>query len=570
MKQLSMETLREQVIGIDAPFETPFGQRLLLYGDFTASGRCLAFIESYLLQLQRHYANTHTEDDMSGRSMTQLMHRAMELLKGAVHAGPEGRVLAVGAGSTAAIDKLGQILGIMMPPATKKRILAGIRGRLGDANGSECEAAWSEARPVVFVGPYEHHSNEVTWRNGLAEVVEVDESDDGGIDLDSLETLLEDPRFEGRQKIGSFSAASNVTGRLSPVHDIARILHAHDAIACFDYAASAPYVSIDMNPGPDPDGADPSLDAIFLSPHKFLGGPGSSGLLIFRSNLYDPTLPPTVAGGGTVSYVGPQGEDFEPDIEVRESAGTPGVLQFLKAALAFEVKESIGVEQIEARDRAYLEKALSIWEKNERIRILGNPDPKLRLPIVSFLIEDPLGGQVHPRLLTVLLNDLFGIQSRAGCSCAGPYGHRLLGIGSAEADQFRGLVRQGLQGIKPGWCRIGFHYAFDDADADYIIDAVDFLGTHASEFLRLYDFDLRSGAWSHRTQPVPEERFSLEDAMQAGPTPNPALPIEIRRSLYQSWLDEARQLVDELPGRDPDSLPRLPGEAGDLQWFQVE
>src|SRR5690606_17700542 len=242
---------------------------------------------------------------------------------------------------------------------------------------------------VVFVGPYEHHSNEVTWREGLCEPVEVDLTPGGALDLAHLDHLLRDPRWEGRQKIGSFSAASNVTGLKSPVHDIARLLHRHGALALFDYAAAAPYVPIDMNPAGDPEGA---LDAVFLSPHKFLGGPGAAGVLVFHEKLYPKALPPSVGGGGTVDYVGPHGHDFTADIEAREKAGTPGLFQVLRAALALEVKRAVGLEAIQAREHTLLERALSRWAGDDRIEVLGPRAPEQRIGIVSFNLKDGRGG----------------------------------------------------------------------------------------------------------------------------------------------------------------------------------
>ncbi|MFV2008032.1 MAG: aminotransferase class V-fold PLP-dependent enzyme, partial [Longimicrobiales bacterium] len=330
-------------------------------------------------------------------------------------------------------------------------------------------------QPVVFVGPYEHHSNEVTWREGLATVCEVRLSDDGGVDLDHLAELLGRHADSDRLLIGSFSAASNVTGRITPVHQVARLLHRHGALACFDYAASAPYVEIDMNPEPGADGGDPSLDAIFISAHKFLGGPGSSGILVFNERVYHADLPPSVAAGGTVAYVNRESHDFLEDIEAREKAGTPGVLQTMRAALAFMVKREIGVDRIEARERELLRRAMERWRRLPAIEILGNPDPELRLALVSFNIHDEGDAFLHPKFVTTLLNDLFGIQSRAGCSCAAPYGHALLDIRREESLRYRDWVLKGYEGIKPGWCRIGFHYVMDDAEANYVIDAVDFV-----------------------------------------------------------------------------------------------
>ena len=550
--------LRQQIVGVDSTFETPFGERLMVYCDYTASGRCLRFVESYLQSLQRVYANTHTEDDITGRSMSQLLHDAEKYIKDSVNAGPHGRIVACGTGATGAIDKLQQIIGVTLAPATRRN--------LGDLLDEEALAA---VRPVVFIGPYEHHSNELSWRQSLATTVQVRLDDAGRIDLDHLEQLLRDPRYQGRQRIGSFSAASNVTGLRSDVRSIASLLHRHDAIACFDYAACAPYVDIDMNPAPTGKGDDPSIDAIFISPHKFLGGPGSSGVLVFNERIYDRSLPPSVSAGGTVDYVGMTDQDFIARIEEREKAGTPGVLQTLKAALVFQVKDAVGTDIIEEREQAYTCRALSSWAENENIEVLGNPDPCSRVGIISFNIRDASGKYLHHKLLTVLLNDLFGIQSRAGCSCAGPYGHRLLDIDEKTSERYRAAVRQGYCGLKPGWCRIGLHWAMDDAEADYVIDAVHFLAREGHRFLGLYDFDLATGTWKHKHASTTLPRFSLDAALD-NPEGEPAtLSLPLRRQLYRHYMAEAQKVADRLRIEPQPDLASLGGELGDLQFFAL-
>jgi selenocysteine lyase/cysteine desulfurase len=353
------------------------------------------------------------------------------------------------------------------------------------------------------------------------------------------------------------------------VREIARLLHAHDAHACFDFAASAPYVEIDMNPPREADGGDASLDAVFLSPHKFLGGPGSSGVLVFNERLYPRELPPSVAGGGTVDYVSPDDQDFIADIEEREKAGTPGVLQTLKAALALDLKQRIGAERIEAREQELLSRALARWADHRRIEILGNPDPTRRIGIVSFNLADPRGRYLHPKFVTVLLNDLFGIQSRAGCSCAGPYGHRLLGIDQPTSELYRDWVRKGFQGIKPGWCRVGFHYAMDDVEADFVMDAVEFVAEQGHRFLRLYAFDAETGAWSHREYREQHAAFSLDAALDATGSDDTALPAEKRARLYAECLREASAWADRL-GEPQGAEPTLTDDRfGDLQFFNL-
>ena len=543
---LDLTFLRQQIVGVNTRIATPFGDRLMLYADYTASGRSLEFIENYLQSLQRLYANSHTEDDVSGRITTELLHRAEERIKQSVNAGPDGRIIACGTGATGAIDRMQQLVGVKLPAASRTMLDSLLQGFLGSEQAAAFGRYCEENQPVVFVGPYEHHSNEISWRESLCTVVEVRMSHDGGIDLAHLESLLKDPAYRGRLRIGSFSAASNVTGMRSPVTEIARLLHRHDALAFFDYAASAPYVPIDMNPDDPRREGDASLDAVFISPHKFLGGPGSSGLLVFNQRCYHADLPPSIAGGGTVDYVGPEDHDFIHDIEAREKAGTPGILQTLKAALAFEVKDAVGIERIEQTETEMTRLAFARWGKTPGIEILGNQDPSRRVGIISFNIKDPKGQYLHPRFITTLLNDLFGIQSRAGCSCAGPYGHQLLGIDHDKAEEYRAWITRGYHGIKPGWCRIGFHYVFDRAEVEYLLDCVEFVAEQGHLFAHQYQFDAKGGAWWHKQWREPEAIFSLEQALSIDENRPDSLTDEERRGLYGSYLQQARELAHQL------------------------
>ena len=566
-KKLDPAYLRDQIVGVDSTFETPFGRRLMVYCDYTASGRCLRFVESYLQSLQRVYANTHTEDDITGRSMSQLLHEAEDAIKKSVNAGPNGRIIACGTGATGAIDKLQQIVGVAMAPATRQN-LHDIIDRSGIA-ADEFQAAMRKTQPVVFVGPYEHHSNEISWRQCLAETVEVQLDASGQVDLDDLEKLLQDPRYEHRMRIGSFSAASNVTGIKTDVRAVATLLHRYGALACFDYAACAPYVEIDMNPQPPNEGDDPAIDAIFVSAHKFLGGPGSSGVLVFNERIYRRDLPPSVSAGGTVDYVGPHDQDFIRHIEEREKAGTPGVLQTLKAGLVFQIKDRVGVDVINRREHVLTERAMRSWGGNENIEILGNPDPGRRVGIISFNVRDSSGNYLHHKFVTALLNDLFGIQSRAGCSCAGPYGHRLLDIDQETSERYRQVVQKGHCGMKPGWCRVGLHWVMDDVEADYVIEAVNFIARHGRRFLDLYDFDLCSGTWTHREVSIELPKFSLDQALALDDSEPSHLSLALRRQLYDHYMTEARRWAERL-AENPDVATRmLEGELGELQFFSL-
>lgn len=567
--KLDFDFLRNEVVGADAAVTTPFGERLMVYADYTASGRCLGLVEKYIQNLQRIYANTHTEDDISGRSMTQLLEQAEHAIKDSVNAGTCGRIICVGTGATGAIDKLQQIVGVALPPATRQSLTAMLEDSLGTEAYAKFKDYLQQHQPVVFVGPYEHHSNEISWRESLATVVEVRLDSEGAIDLGHLENLLQDSAYQGRKRIGSFSAASNVTGMRSPVHEIASLLHQYDAIACFDYAASAPYVEIDMNPAADKYPGDASLDAVFISPHKFLGGPGASGVLVFNQRIYQRDLPPSVSAGGTVDYVGPTGQDFIVNIEEREKPGTPGVLQILKASMAFQIKDQVGVEAIEQREKELLQRTFERWLSNPRIEILGNPDPDRRISIISFNLKDHRNKYLHPKFVTTLLNDLFGIQSRAGCSCAGPYGHRLLDIDFEKSEQYRKWIGKGFSGIKPGWCRVSLHYVMDDIEVDYILNAIEFVADQGYRFLPQYNFDMHSGAWQHKADSGYLEGFSLDAALDCGAYQSRALSEGERKLLYSAYLHEARTLSAELASEQAPEEHSLEAELETLKFFSV-
>lgn len=523
--------LREDILGDDACVRTPFGERRITYADHIASGRPLRSVERRLQEtVLPLYANTHTEDSATGAHTTQLVHEAAAYIKRQLGADARYRLVFAGTGATGAIKRMQEILGIAVPSTLRERVLAGLE---------------PEERPVVFVGPYEHHSNELSWRASLAEVVAIPLDGHGGIDLQALERGLTDPRFAGRPKIGSFSAASNVTGIVTDVRAVARLLHAHGAAAFFDYAASAPYVPIDVRPG-QPDG----IDALFLSPHKFLGGPGSPGLLLFDQALYDqPT--PTTAGGGTVSFVSSCGQWFLDDIEAREDAGTPAILQKLRAAMAFEVKARVGAARIEAREHDLIVRALERLRHNPAVQLLGNLEAP-RLAVLSFEIR--AGARIlHPRFVIRLLNDLFGIQGRAGCSCAGPYGHELLGIDEAHSTAYQQAIEAGFEGVRPGWSRISFHYAISEETFEFLLDAVEFVAEHGARFVPLYRFDWRSGAWTHPEDAEPERGFEPGRWQPVPRSPRTAAED------HRAYLEQAQALARRLeaparPGPIPEGL----------------
>ncbi|CAO2143931.1 unnamed protein product [Urochloa humidicola] len=503
-----VEWVRSQLIGGDAEFETPFGRRALLYADHTATGRSLRYIEDYILNhVLPFYGNTHTEDSYVGSRTTRTARKATRYIKRCMGGGPNDALLFCGSGATAAIKRLQEVIGVAAPAGPAAAVRQLLR---------------PEERWVVFVGPYEHHSNLLSWRRSLADVVEIPTgANDGLVDLDALRRALAAPENANRPMLGAFSACSNVTGVLTDTRAIARILHQHGAFACFDFAASGPYVDIDMRSG-EMDG----YDAVFLSPHKFVGGPGTPGILLMNKALYRLAgHPPTTCGGGTVAYVNGFSEEdtvYYEDIEEREDAGTPAIVQKVRASLAFWVKEHVGRGgAVVLRERAYADAAMARLLANPNIKVLGSVATARRLPIFSFLVYPPDSSgdrrrlPLHGRFVARLLNDLFGIQARGGCACAGPYGHTLLGVGEELSLRIRNAIVKGYHGVKPGWTRVSFAYYMSGVEVRFVLDAVEFVAAHGHRFLPLYGFDWATGNWAFRRRTF-KRLVMREDLLRGG------------------------------------------------------
>lgn len=472
--------IRESVIGERQLIPTSFGMKPLIYADYTASGRSLSFIEDYIsTKVLPFYANTHTETSFSGAQTTAYRENARDTVRRAVNGNEDDQVIFCGAGATAAINKLIDILNLRLPAELSEQyqLLAQLP---------------AESRPVVFIGPYEHHSNEIPWRESIADVVVIPLTDSGKLDDAAL--LAQLVKYDQRPlKIGSFSAASNVTGIKTDVDKIASILHHHGAVSFWDYAAAAPYVGINMNP------ADTSCvkDAVFLSPHKFVGGPGTPGVLIVKKHLLKNKVP-AMPGGGTVLYVTPEDHQFIDNHERREEGGTPAIVESIRAGLVFQLQQEVGTNNIEALENSFKERALARWQQHSNIEILGNTDEE-SLSIFSLRLKHS-GKDLHYGYVVALLNDLFGIQARGGCSCAGPYGHDLLGMDMQYSRALEAQLSKGYMVLRPGWVRLNFNYFIDENTFEYLVSAVELIANYGWRLLPYYQFDEGSGTWRFQGQ----------------------------------------------------------------------
>ncbi|MFZ4621516.1 MAG: aminotransferase class V-fold PLP-dependent enzyme [Bacteroidota bacterium] len=462
---------RANIVGIDARFTSQNGEQPLVYSDWTASGRLYGPIEKKLLESFGPFVgNTHSESSVTGGLMTHAYHHAHEIIKKHVNANADDALLFVGAGMTTAINKFQRLLGVKVPEKFKKMFVLP-----------------EEELPVVFVTHMEHHSNQTTWYETIADVCVLEPTSDGLVDVNSLRAALK--KYANRtMKIGSFSACSNVTGICSPYHQLAKVMHEHGGIAVVDFAASAPYVSINMHP------ADPleQLDAVIFSPHKFLGGPGTPGVLIFNKRLYN-LESPDQPGGGTVLWTNPWGKHkFSPEIEVREDGGTPGFLQAIKASLAVQLKEQMGIANIAAREHELCTLMFSQMRTIPHLTLLAD-NIEERLCMFSFYFDN-----IHYNLVVKLLNDRFGIQARGGCSCAGTYGHYLLHVDPQHSKSITDKIDAGDLSEKPGWIRISLHPTTTNDEVKYITNSLTQIEKNISEWKNDYVYDPHSNEYHHR------------------------------------------------------------------------
>lgn len=477
MMEKHFNQFRENIVGHDASYKTPYGDKKMIYADWIASGRLYHPIEQTLCnKIGPFIGNTHTETSENGRLMTEAYHIAHQRIKQHVNAGPDDVIITTGFGMTGAIVKFQRILGLKS---------------CGTLLGLTCTQEVEP--PVVFITHMEHHSNQTSWYETNAEVVVIEPGDDLLFDIDHLKQALEKYK-ERKRKIGSFTACSNVTGIRTPVYQMAKLMHEYGGLIFVDYAASAPYDHINMHPG------DPleKLDAIVFSPHKFLGGPGASGVLIFDSSLYNLKVPDQ-PGGGTVDWTNPWGEyKFIDDIEIREDGGTPGFLQAIRTALALELKTAMGVEKMHDREKELLNIAFEEFATIPGLHLLAENNHD-RLGVISFYIDS-----VHYNLIVRLLSDRFGVQVRGGCACAGTYGHYLLHVSYETSKTITDKISQGDLSDKPGWVRLSLHPTMTDGELRFTLDAIRQIAINHKEWAEDYSYNKHTNEFRYIHKFVPE------------------------------------------------------------------
>ena len=471
---------REHIIGINQTFDSPYGVKKVVYADWIASGRLYRPIEEKICnELGPFVANTHTETSTTGATMTLAYHKARKIIKRHVNANDNDVLITSGSGMTGVVNKFQRILGLKI-----------------NENLKNYTTIPDHLKPIIFISHMEHHSNQTSWLETIADVEVVPADENGLVSVENFESCIK-KHLHREIKIVAITSCSNVTGIKTPYHKIAKLIHHFNGLCFVDFACCAPYVNINMHP----ENEEEYLDAIFFSPHKFLGGPGSAGVLVFNKKLYKNIVPDN-PGGGTVSYTNPWGQhDYFDDVETREDGGTPAFLQTIKIAFAIQLKEKMGISNIENRENEINKRMFETFEKLDGVQILA-PNQKKRLSIFSFYFE-----KYHFNLVVKLLNDRFGIQTRGGCSCAGTYGHFLLNVDQETSTKIKNQILEGCNTEKPGWIRLSLHPTITNQELDFICNSLKELVNNIESLSKDYLYDISKNDFSYKSINLFEEEL---------------------------------------------------------------
>ncbi len=540
--------IRQSLIGEGQHVPTCFGPKPLVYADYTASGRALSFVEDIIRErVLPYYANTHSETSYTGAHTSALREQSRDIIRTAINGSDDDAIIFCGSGATAAINKLLDLLNLTIPRDLDERYGLG-------------ESIPESQRPVVILGPYEHHSNELPWRESIARIEVVRLNTQGLLDMADLEERLQRHR-DAPGLLASFSAASNVTGIKTDITQVTDLVHEYGGLCFWDYAAAAPYSAIDMNPE-----HSAAPDAVFISPHKFVGGPGSPGILVVKKHAVHNSVP-AIPGGGTVSYVTPEHHRYLSNHEHREEGGTPAIVESIRAGLAFKLQQDVGTKRIENLEREFVQRAMQRWGDNENIDILGSLDAD-RLSILSLRIKR---GELdlHYGFVVALLNDLFGIQARGGCSCAGPYGHHLLDMDMEQSRAIERQIEAGHMILRPGWARLNFNYFIDQDTFEYLLAAVELIAEHGWRLLPYYAWDVVAGSWRFQeiAQELPERLGCIDfRSVQTSGSDIEEETGGVVASLA-AYLEAGREILLGDFEQQNSYFIELPAEAERLRWF---